>query len=160
MKELKEYRVNLLARLEDSAKAFRETCLAVEEPLAPLEKNGWNAHQVAVHTRDVDQLVYGMRARRTAVEDNPEFPNFDGEAFMVQNYEASEPLHNVLNDLVTNVENLVEMLRSLPDEDWSRPSRHTKLGRGLTLQSWVEKDLAHIREHLESLKKPNKIETL
>jgi hypothetical protein len=30
------------------------------------------------------------------------------------------------------------------------------LGRGLTLQSWVEKDLAHIREHLETLKKHNR----
>jgi len=35
-------------------------------------------------------------------------------------------------------------------------SRHTTLGSGLTLQSWVEKDLAHIEEHLETVRKQNK----
>lgn len=155
MKELKEYRMNLLARFEASAKAFRDKYLGVEDPLAPLEENGWNAHQVAVHTRDVNRLVYGLRVRRTAVEDNPEFPTFDGEAFMAQNYDPSEPLGDVLDGLVKNVDNLVEMLRSLPDAAWSRLSRHTTLGSGLTLQIWVEKDLAHIQEHLQSLPRQN-----
>jgi hypothetical protein len=41
----------------------------------------------------------------------------------------------------------------LPPEAWSRVSRHTNLGRGLTLQSWVEKNLAHIKEHLEEIRK-------
>jgi len=47
----------------------------------------------------------------------------------------------------------VELLRTLPMKGWSRVSRHTTLGAGLTLQSWVEKDLAHIEEHLETVKK-------
>ena len=153
MKELREYRANLLARLEESARTFRAECQAVKDLHMPLEENGWNAHQVAVHTRDVDEFVYGPRARRTAAEDDPEFPNFDGEVFMAQKYDASEPLGAVLDRLVENVEGLVAMLRALPDESWSRTSRHTKLGSGLTLQSWVEKDLAHIREHLASLRK-------
>ena len=152
MKELKEYRAKLLAGLEESAEAFRSECLSVKDLYAPLEENGWNAHQVAVHTRDVDQLVYGLRARRTAAEHDPEFPNFDGETFMAQNYDAGEPLPSILDRLVESVEDLVIMLRALPDEAWSRTSRHTKLGSGLTLQSWVEKDLAHIREHLASLR--------
>lgn len=153
MKELKEYRASLLAHLEESAKAFRTQCLAVKDLYAPLEENGWNAHQLAVHTRDVDQRVYGMRVRRTAAEADPEFANFDGEAYMAQNYDATEPLQAILDSLVENVVNLVGMLRALPDGAWSRTSRHTKLGRGITLQSWVEKDLAHIREHLASLRK-------
>jgi Mycothiol maleylpyruvate isomerase N-terminal domain len=153
MKELKEYRASLLAQLEESAKAFRTECLAVKDLYAPLEENGWNAHQLAVHTRDADQRVYGMRVRRTAAEADPEFSNFDGEAFMAQNYDATEPLQEILDSLVENVINLVAMLRALPDAAWSRTSRHTKLGRGITLQIWVEKDLSHIREHLASLRK-------
>ena len=153
MKELKEYRASLLAQFEESAKAFRTECLAVKDLHAPLEEKGWNAHQLAVHTRDVDQLVYGMRVRRTAAEDDPEFANFDGETFMAQNYDATEPLQAILDSLVENVVNLVGMLRALPDGAWSRTSRHSKLGSGITLQSWVEKDLAHIREHLGSLRK-------
>ncbi|HEX9331068.1 MAG TPA: DinB family protein [Anaerolineales bacterium] len=155
MKELLEYRMKLMERLEEKAKAFRAECLAVKDPYAPLEKGGWNVHQIAAHTRDTDKLVYGLRARRTAMEDNPEFPNFDGDAYMTQNYDASESLSELLNGFVENVEALVELLRALPAEAWSRVSRHTTLGSGLTLQTWVEKDLAHIEEHLETVKKTN-----
>lgn len=152
MKELREYRVNLITRLEKAARAFRDACLAVNDPYLPLDENGWNVHQLAVHTRDVDRLVYGLRVRRTALEDNPEFPSFDGDAYMAENYEASEPLSDILDGLVRSVESLVELLRALPDEAWSRVSRHTMLGGGLTLQSWVEKSLAHMEEHLETVK--------
>ncbi|HSL30217.1 MAG TPA: DinB family protein [Anaerolineales bacterium] len=152
MKELREYRVNLITRLEDAARAFRAACLAVTDPYLPLDENGWNVHQLAVHTRDVDRLVYGLRVRRTALEENPEFPSFDGDAHMAEHYREDEPLSEVLDGLVASMEALVELLRALPDEAWSRVSRHTMLGGGLTLQSWVEKSLAHIEEHLEAVK--------
>ena len=155
MKEIMEYRVNLMKRLEDAAAAFREECLQVKDPYAPVGAEGWNVHQIAVHTRDVDELVYSLRARRTAVEDNPEFPNFDGDAYMAANYDAREPLRELLDGLVENVRALVELLRALPVEAWSRVSRHMTLGGNLTLQSWVEKDLAHIEEHLQTVKTQN-----
>lgn len=152
MKELAEYRMRLLQRLEAAASEFRTECLKADDPFAPLDAGGWTVHQIAVHTRDVDILVYGLRARRTAVEENPEFPNFDGEAQMSANYSPSEPLNEVLDGLVENVRALAEWLRALPVESWSRVSRHTTLGSGLTLQNWVEKDLGHIEEHLETVK--------
>ena len=156
MKELAEYRTNLVQKLEDSAKSFHDECLQVNDPYAPADADGWMVHQIAIHTRDVDELIYGLRARRTAVEDNPEFPNFDGEAYMKAHYDSGEPLEHVLSSLVGNVRALVEFLQALPIEAWSRVSRHKTLGRGLTLQSWVEKDLAHIEEHLKTVKKQNK----
>lgn len=156
MKELEEYRISLMEKLEDAAKAFRAECLAVKDAYAPLAKDGWNVHQIAVHTRDVDNLVYGLRARRTAMEDNPEFPNFSGEAYLAEHYDAKESLSELLNGFVASVQALVELLRALPVEGWSRVSSHSTLGSGLTLQSWVEKDLAHIEEHLATVKKQNK----
>ena len=156
MKELEEYRTNLIERLADTAKAFRSACLAIQDPYAPLEEGSWNVHQIAVHTRDVDEWVYGLRASRTAMEDNPEFPSFDGDAYMTENYDSSESLNELLDGFVENIEVLIELLRVLPDEAWSRVSRHTTLGSGLTLQTWVEKDLAHVEEHLEIVKKQNK----
>ena len=155
MKELKEYRVKLLERLEEAAKAFRDECLSVKDPYTSVDENGWNIHQIAVHTRDIDKLVYGLRTRRTATEENPEFPNFDGEAYLTEHYDEREPLRDVLEDLVQSITALVEWLRSLPDESWSRLSGHTFFGRGLTLQIWVEKNLAHIEEHLQTVKKAN-----
>jgi hypothetical protein len=156
MKELEEYRMSLMKRLEDAASAFRTQCLAIKDPYAALGKDGWTVHQVAAHTRDVDKLVYGLRARRTAVEDNPEFASFDGEAHMAGHYDPKESLSELLDGFVESVQALVELLRALPIPAWSRVSRHTTLGSGLTLQSWVEKDLAHIEEHLETVRKQNK----
>lgn len=153
MNELTEYRANLMDKLISAANDFRAACLALKDPYAPLEAGGWNAHQLAVHTRDVDQLVYGLRARRTALEDNPEFQNFDGEAYMAGHYDPNEPLDEMLNGFVRSVESLAEYLHSLPREAWSRESRHATLGRGFTLQTWVERNLAHIREHLETIQK-------
>ena len=155
MKELSEYRTKLIDKLATAAKDFRAACLAVKDPYAPLEEGEWNVHQVAIHTRDVDKLVYGLRARRTALEANPEFQNFDGIAYMEEHYDAGEPLDELLDGFVVSVQYLTENLRALPSEAWSRESRHATLGGGFTLQTWVERDLAHIKEHLETVKKSN-----
>ena len=153
MKELLEYRRSLLERLVGTTHEFRTACLNVSDAFAPVNANRWNIHQIAAHTRDVDRQAYGLRARRTAAEDNPNFKSFDGEAHMADHYSASEPLGEILDGLVENVESLAEMLRELPSEAWARPSGHSTLGQGLTLQTWVERDLAHIEEHLETVRK-------
>jgi hypothetical protein len=150
MKELFQYRTELIDRLVDAAHRFRDQCLALRDPFVPFD-GGWNAHQIAAHTRDIDKLVYGSRARRTAAEDNPEFPNFDGERYMAEHYSGQEPLEQIVNELVQSVEALAQMLRSVPVEAWSRQSRHVTLGHGFTMQTWVERGLAHIEEHLKTI---------
>ena len=152
MKELLEYRASLMDRLVKASREFRRECLAAKDAFASLD-GGWSIHRIAAHTRDVDQLVYGARARRTAMEDNPEFQSFDGEAYMAEHYSASEPLNKIADELVESVESLAQLLRDLPAEAWSRESRHVTLGHSLTLQTWVERNLAHIKEHLETIKK-------
>jgi len=156
MKELDEYRKGLLNKFEEVADSFRAECLAVKDPFTPLNGTGWNVHQIAAHTRDVDKLAYGLRARRTALENNPAFPSFSGETYMSEQYDTAEPLGDMLDGLVANVRELIQLLQALPPSGWSRLSSHAQLGGGLTLQSWVEKDLAHIEEHLETVKKQNR----
>lgn len=154
MKELMEYRRHLINRLVSATKEFRDACLTVKDASAPLGEEGWNVHQVATHTRDVNKLVYALRAKRTAEEDNPEFQNFDGDAYMAEHYDASTPLNQLLDEFVDDVETAQEFLESLPVEAWSRVSRHITFGDGFTLQTWVERNLAHIEEHLKSVQNP------
>jgi len=156
MKELIEYRTQLINKLVAGTKEFREACLAVKDVHAPLDDDGWNVHQIVAHTRDVNDLVYGLRAKRTAQEDNPEFENFDGDAYMAEHYDADTPLSEMLDKFVENVETLCEFLRSLPPVAWSRESRHITFGGGFTLQTWIERNVAHIEEHLETVKKGEK----
>ena len=101
----------------------------------------------------MDRLVYGLRARRTVDEDNPKFQSFDAENWAKTLYDATEPLASILDEFSANMKELVSFLRTLPAEAWARESRHPTLGSGLTAQIWVERGLAHIEEHLASVKK-------
>src|SRR5215204_1303112 len=104
MKELNDYRTQLINKLVSVAKDFRSACLAVKDAYMSLEADNWNVHQVAAHTRDVDKLVYSLRAQRTAREDNPEFQNFDSDAYTREYYSADESLQEMLDGFVQNVE--------------------------------------------------------
>jgi hypothetical protein len=149
--ELQEYRQKLLKRLEEAAHEFEAACRAVGDPFA-LRYEDWTVHQLAAHTRDVAVNVYGPRARRTATEDNPEFKNFDADAWMAAHYNPAEPIDSILAELKENITSLVAFLRELPAEAWARQSRHEIHGDGFTLQLWVERNLEHLEEHLHSVK--------
>lgn len=152
MRQLEEYREKLIVRLGEAADEFRSACLASERPLDPID-GGWSVHRIAVHTRDVDQLVYGSRARRTLAENNPVFANFDGDRYMAEHYDANEALRDVLDSFVESTESVTKLLREMPVEGWSRKSRHETLGEGITTQAWVERGLAHVEEHLATVRK-------
>ena len=153
MNQLLEYRVKLISHLEATTEEFRQACLAVDAPFKAVDEGGWNTHQLAAHTRDVDKLVYGMRIRRIVEEDDPVFQDFDAEQWMAVHYNADEPLASILEELPASVKETAAMLRELPPEAWSRESSHEIYGGGFTLQTWVERGLAHIQEHLETVKK-------
>lgn len=152
MKELMEYRQKLIARLDEATSEFCEACKAASDPHKKMIGE-WSIHKIAAHTRDIDQVVYGRRFRRTLNEDNPLFQNFDADTWMAENYKADEPLNSILDGFLGSMNEMTQLLRDMPQASWSRLSRHETLGTELTLQLWVERDLAHIEDHLKALKK-------
>jgi hypothetical protein len=150
--EINEYRTRLLNQLEATADAFCAACKAVPDPFAPTEEDGWNTHQLAAHARDVQVHVYGQRVRRCVEEDAPVFPNFDNAVWNAEHYRADEPLDAVLDEFMGDVRQIVPWLRKLPAAAWSRPSRHAVYGE-FAMQHWVERMLAHIKEHLATVQK-------
>ena len=151
-KELLSYRSQLIQRLGTTAKEFSEACVAVSDPYAPIEADGWNAHQLAAHARDVQIHVYGARVRRTVSEEKPVFPNFDGDAWNAEHYDAGEPITKIVDEFLADVREIIPWLEDLPLTAWSRLSRHEVHGE-FAMQAWVERMLAHIEEHLATLKK-------
>jgi hypothetical protein len=151
MEQLLEYRQRLLNRYEASTREFCAAVEAVTNPNGPHEAEVWNIHQIAAHTRDVDKMVYGLRIRRTLEEENPLFENFDGEAWMEEHYNPKEPLASILDELTASVQEVVARLRGLRSEAWIRESQHATYGTGFTVQTWVERALAHIEEHLKTV---------
>jgi len=152
MKELLEYRVKMIARLGEAAREFCAACEAVGDPFVKVEGE-WTLHQIASHTRDVEKLVYGARINKTLNEINPEFKDFDADAWMATHYSQEESLSEILGEFMKNIDDLCKTLSALPREAWSRESRHEVVGGELTMQLWVERSLAHIEEHLRSVKK-------
>lgn len=150
-KELLEYRARLLDRWLEATRAFVADCRAVTNPHAPLEPGGWNTHQIAAHVWDVDRRAYGLRIRRILSEDVPLFENYDGDAWMSETYDPAMPLDSMLDDLLARTEEIVPVLGALPPEAWNRLGRHVVQG-DLTLQTWVERALAHVQEHLASVR--------
>ena len=74
-----------------------------------------------------------------------------------QHYDAGEPLDEVLDGFVENVQALAEFLRALPARSMVTRITSCHVGEWLTLQTWVERDLAHIEEHLETVKEKRRI---
>lgn len=151
-KELLSYRSQLIQRIQSAAQEFSDTCRAVKDPFAPVEAGGWNAHQLTAHTRDVQIHVYGLRARRTVDEDLPVFPNFDNDVWNAEHYHIDEPIAKIMDEFLADVRQMVPWLEGLPPSAWSRNSRH-EINGDFTMQTWVERMLAHIEEHLATIRK-------
>jgi hypothetical protein len=71
-------------------------------------------------------------------------------------YDKDEPLSKIVSDFLENIQDLCKTLQAVPREAWSRESRHETMGGELTLQLWAERNLAHIEEHLLTLKNAQK----
>lgn len=155
MKELMEYREKLIARLSEATKEFCETC----ESLGESKKiaDGQTVHQIAFLVRDINQHLFGVRIHETLEEENPLFKDFDPDQWMQTHYREEEPLSEILDALSTNVQNICKLLNGMPQAGWSRLSHHELLGNELTLQLWVERDLAFIEEQLKTLKNAQKV---
>ncbi len=71
---------------------------------------------------------------------------------MDEHYRADEPLASILDELAGSAQAAIARLRGLPSAAWTRPSRHAAYGDGFTTQAWVERSLAHIEEHLKTVR--------
>lgn len=150
-KELLDYRTRLLNRFESATSEFCAACRAAKDPFAPVESGEWNVHQLAAHVWDVDKQVYGLRIRRILEEQRPSFDNYDADAWFLSNYDLSVPLEVMLTELENRIAEIVPVLRSLAPEDWNRLGHHQVQG-DFTLQTWVERGVGHLEEHLLSVK--------
>jgi hypothetical protein len=155
MKELMEYREKLIARLSEATKEFCEACKVLGE-FATIA-DGQTVHRIAFLVRDINQHLFGVRIRKTLEEENPLFKDFDPDQWMRTHYREEEPLSEILEALSANVQNTCKFLNGMPQAGWSRLSRHELLGNELTLQLWVERDLAFIEEQLKTLKNAQKV---
>lgn len=152
MDELLEYRRQLLAHWQQVVDDLRQTLQAIPPARRhqPLEDGGWTPHQIMAHLRDVEAHALLPRLERILAEETPYLPNFNEQDWMQRHYQPQEPLEAILNAYADLRARQLALLRNAPGEAWSRTGRHPWWGKR-TLQWWVERSLAHAREHLEQL---------
>jgi hypothetical protein len=147
MEELLEYRQRMLEKVAKAGEQLEAAVSRIKDTSLPLETDGWNTHQLVAHMRDVNLQVYLPRLHRIVEEDNPQFENFDGEAWMADHYQPGEPIQKIVAEFGESCRSSAKWLAGLPVEAWNRSGRHLLIGKH-SLQWWLERTLAHISEHL------------
>lgn len=148
MSELREYRQQMIERYQQVSDEFSAACRQITAVYQPVPGSDWNLHQIAIHVVVVQSQVYGARARRTVQEQEPLFQSFDADTWMAEHYDPHTPIGQMLTEFDSEISAFVSWMQELPTEAWSRESSHETLGSGFTTQTWVERGLAHIEEHL------------
>lgn len=111
---------------------------------------GWSAQQVLAHVRDVEVQAYVPRVHRLLAEPDPLLADFDAEAFLAEHYDPGEAPGQMLDDIDRARRALRDALRPDDGRAWSRTGRHPALGIR-SVQTWVERAVAHCEEHLRQL---------
>lgn len=150
---LDDYRRELVARYRNQVEVFRRHMAALDDRAlrAPIKPGEWSPHQVVFHSAAVDQQAYGPRLGRILREDRPQLDDFDGDRWMAEHYEPSEPVGGMLDRWQALRQENAALVEAVPPTAWNRTGRQSFWGER-TLQWWVERAVEHADEHLRQLR--------
>lgn len=149
---LDDYRRRLLARYLQQPEAYAEHLAGLDDRAAraPIKPGEWSAHQVLFHLGSVDEQAYGPRLRRILREGRPALEDYDGDGWMAERYDPTEPTQVILERWHSVRQDYAAEVAGGPPEAWSRTGRQSYWGER-TLQWWVERAVAHADEHWRQL---------
>ena len=116
-----------------------------EELDARPEETQWTAREVVHHLAD-SEMTSAIRLRRLLVEDSPEIPNYDEEAFARRLHYGDRPLDAALDALSAARRTTLEILERMTEDDWQRQGTHSESGP-YSAQDWLEIYAAHAHDH-------------
>ena len=139
---------SILERIASSAGVIRR---AVESAppdrfARPPQPAEWSALETLTHVRDVIVHVYGLRIRRLLYETAPAFADFDEEGYRRASLARGESARDLLDTVVAEHEQLARLLRTVPDQDWSREGRHPTFG-AMSIEFLARRIGEHAEEH-------------
>jgi len=112
----------------------------------PPREGEWSAKETLTHLRDVVVHVQSLRIRRLLYETDPAFTDFDEEAYRRASLGRGEAIGDLLGTIVAEHEQLVRLLATVPDADWSREGRHPTLG-AMSIEFLARRVAEHAEEH-------------
>ena len=154
-------RSQLIDRLESSGQDYVWYLdrLSEEEIRVPPAPNDWTVHEIAVHMRDTERLVFLLRAERILKDEHPAVENFDQEEWHRQHYQTAEPLRKVKSEFRAARRKLAQLLRSASKRDWENWALHPEYGK-ISLDWLLEHDYIHTLDHLAQIARMREAATL
>jgi hypothetical protein len=105
----------------------------------------WTPREVVHHLAD-SEMTSAIRLRRLLVEDHPEIPNYDEEAFAKRLFYTDRPIAAALDALNAARRTTLEILERMTDQDWQRSGTHSESGP-YSARTWLEIYAAHAHDH-------------
>ena len=110
----------------------------------------WTAREVVHHLAD-SEMTSAIRLRRLLVEDHPEIPNYDEEAFAKRLHYTDRPIEAALDALSAARRTTLEILERMTEQDWQRSGTHSESGP-YSAETWLEIYASHAHDHAAQIK--------
>jgi DinB superfamily len=103
------------------------------------------------HLRDIDELGYAIRIRRTLAEECPSLPDVKGDRVAVERGYATLPVEPELQALEQSRAASIALLRAADDAALDRVADLETVGR-ITIRKMLELWVEHDRGHLQAMR--------
>jgi hypothetical protein len=111
----------------------------------------WSAHEVICHCADSEATAYS-RIRMVLAEKEPLLVGYDQEEWARRFDYHTLPLEPALATVASVRLSTAAMLRTLPDEAWTRKGKHTEMGE-YSAEKWLEIYADHLEGHARQIEK-------
>lgn len=88
----------------------------------------WSIHEIVCHMRDAERDGYLYRYRRVLAEDNPTFPDVDGDKLALERQYGRMNLREAVRDWRAARKEVLALLKKIRPEQWQRIGTHESLG--------------------------------
>ena len=88
----------------------------------------WSIHDIVCHMRDAERDGYLYRYRRLLAEDNPTFPDVDGDKLALERQYGRMNLREAVWDWRAARKEVLALLKKIRPEQWQRIGTHESLG--------------------------------
>ncbi len=88
----------------------------------------WSIHEIVCHMRDAERDGYLYRYRKILAEENPIFPDVDGDKLALERQYGRLNLREVVRDWRAARKEVLAVLKKVKGEQWQRTGTHESLG--------------------------------
>jgi hypothetical protein len=109
----------------------------------------WSAHEVVIHCADSETNAFG-RIRFLVAEESPTIQGYDQDHWAQVFAYHDRPIEPALAVIEAVRASTSALIRSLPDEAWTRVGRHTESGR-YGAEDWLAIYADHLEGHARQI---------